>query len=103
LGAITPELVAQEFRKERVRIELLFHKPATAAVLTIAVSDFEDNFELAGIFSPDDPSNFHLKKATSIKFEFSADQSKYVSTGDRRDTTSIGYPTLRAVAELLRE
>jgi hypothetical protein len=108
ISSVIPEPILEEFRKEHVRIELLFHKPFPAAELTIAVCDPKKDIGYIGGLHPGE-IGFDLlsKNATRIEFKFNSpttsNQSKRVSGGDRKDTTSIGYPTLRAVVELLRE
>jgi hypothetical protein len=52
-----------------------------------------------------DTKVFNLVTGIEFKFELARGQNKPHGgkyAGDRRDTTSIGYATIRAVGELLR-
>jgi hypothetical protein len=107
LSSTVPVLISQEFYKEQVQIEFVFHKPTPYAYLTISALD--GSISVTGGIHPGDASfDILFKDATKIEFEFNlpSDQVKRHARkhyGDRKDTTSIGYPTIRAIGKLFGE
>jgi hypothetical protein len=95
-----PALIATDFRKEQVDIEFLFYKPRPYVRLEI--------YARSGYVLSSPPSYEALEeweRATKLAFYFELpDQIKRLRRqykGDRIDTASIGFRTIRAVAKLL--
>ena len=107
LSTTVPLLIAQEFHKERAKIELIFHKPMPYAHLTI--SAFEGNISYIGGLRPEqDDFDKAFEKVTQIEFKFNLPSDPVQRRakrhiGDRKDTTSIGYSTIRAISKLFGE
>ena len=94
-----PSLISTDFRKEQVDIELVFYKPQPYAQLII----YARSGYVVGSRRIDVEA---FKRATRIAFDFELPHQikrgrrKY--NGDRKDATTIGFPTIRAVAKLLQ-
>jgi hypothetical protein len=102
LSKPVPRLVAEGFWEG---IEFTFYKPMPRATLFISAQT-DPAIDLVDGGPPSDHDVF-LDKVTSLTFNFNppGDQKRQARKyfGDRRDATSIGYSTMRAVGELLRE
>ena len=103
-----PRLVAQGFLEGQIDVEFTFHKPTLRATLSISAPTDLPAIEVKadGWHAEEGAVELLVNNATCISFEFDppSDQIKRQPKkyfGDRRDTTSIGYPTIRAVGELL--
>lgn len=105
LSCNMPILISQEFGNAQIKLN--FHKPMPYAYLRISVREGKLNFAGESLCPKfPDYNDRLLEVVDSIFFEFflikgkrQRDPGKY---GDREDVTSIGYSTIRAIAELLR-
>jgi hypothetical protein len=105
-----PALISQEFQKEQIKIELVFHKPLPHAYLSIStLAEYRViSADGMGLLPEHDLFDSVFKRATTIEFEFESSdnqirRAKKKYRGDRKDTTSIGFPTIRAVAKLVQK
>jgi hypothetical protein len=110
LSCYIPVLLSQEFGKEQARVELVFHKPLPYAYLSISALDEARGVDGSLLSDDTDDASFvgSLRENASLmyfEFKLPSDPLKRHARkyGDRKDTTSIGYATMRAIAELLRE
>jgi hypothetical protein len=107
LTTTVPLLIAQEFHKERAKIELIFHKPMPYAHLTISALEGYSSW-IGGLRPEDDDFDKSLDNVQQIEFKFNLPSDPVQRRakrhyGDRKDTTSIGYSTIRAISKLFGE
>jgi hypothetical protein len=99
-----PPLIARDFSNDQIRINLKFHKPTARAEIRIFATKSHKQFNWKGDFGKDFRDEL-VAQVTGLIFEFrppavvADDETKRLT--DRRDTTTIGYPSIRALGEVL--
>lgn len=101
LACPSPPKIIQSFGEEKIEVDITFYKPTPRVLLTIGVLG-ERRMKRVGLFFDLDVST---TLADEIEFSFTmSNQSMNKKThGDQKNTTSISFSTIRAVADILRQ